>query len=67
MLSEVTTMATQLTVRLPDDLARALKAATRRLRQQDHGDGHDEQGIAPLHRPENRYKANINLKALLER
>jgi hypothetical protein len=35
MSSEVLAMATQLTVRLPDDLGRALKAATRRLQQRN--------------------------------
>ena len=35
MMSEVLAMPTQLTVRLPDDLDRALKAATRRLQRRN--------------------------------
>lgn len=35
MVSEVQPMPTQLTVRLPDDLGRALKAATRRLQRRN--------------------------------
>lgn len=35
MLSEVPALPTQLTVRLPDDLGRALKAATHRLQRRN--------------------------------
>jgi hypothetical protein len=35
MVSEVLPVPTQLTVRLPDDLGRALKAATRRLQRRN--------------------------------